>query len=110
MTDANNCNNCSYQMKHNDTIRIILWNVNSWTCENGQLRKNVLQLLNADIIYVLETKLKGDNVLEWEGYQWYGMNRRLQLRTARCGSGGVGLFIKNSLLSDWEFEIHDSSV
>ena len=27
-------------------------------------------------------------------YTWYGLNRRKRLRTAKCGSGGVGMFIK----------------
>ena len=33
-----------------------------------------------------------------------------QLRTAKCGSGGVGLFLKNSLLNDWEFNVLDNTI
>ena len=47
---------------------------------------------------MIETKLKQGETFSLDGYVWHGMNRRNQLITARCG-----IFIKNELLSKWNF-------
>lgn len=106
----NDCKNCSFSNKHPYSIRIATWNVNSWTDFNSTIRKDLLKILNPDIIYVIETKLKNNEVIDFNGYVWYGFNRKGQLRTARCGSGGVGIFLKNELLSEWSVEIVDKSL
>ena len=38
------------------------------------------------------------------------MNRKNQLKSSKCGSGDVGIFIKNTLLNKWHFREIDSSV
>ena len=61
-------------------------------------------------MFVLETKLKNEDNIELTGFTWYGRNRKSQLKTARCGSGGLGVFIKNVLLKDWEVKEIDSNL
>ena len=51
-----------------------------------------------DIAIIIETKLKNDEKISMPGFHWYGLNRKGQLRSAKCGSGGVGFFIKTELL------------
>ena len=78
-------------------------NVNSWTVDNKIPRELCIKKLNPDIIFVIETKKYGQELVLNE-YTWYGLNRGKQLRTAKCGSCGVGMFIKNTILIGWEFQ------
>ena len=52
-----------------------------------------------------ETHLKSTQVIELEGYQFYGHNSMSIYVNAPKGSGGVGIFVRNTL-----FEIFDISV
>lgn len=45
-----------------------------------------------------------------KGYQWYRRNRRCVSRKAMRGSGGVGFFIKETCLRQYEVEILDDEV
>ena len=96
----------------NNCLHVISWNVNSWTVDNKIPRElcRPIKKLNPDIVFVIETKLKYGQELVLNEYTWYGLNRRKQLRTAKCGSGGVGMFIKNTILRDWEFQELDREV
>ncbi len=49
-----------------------------------------------DILGVAETKLEGEEILAIPGYLWFGHNRKNLHRNAKCGSGGVGFFIRDS--------------
>ena len=54
--------------------------------------------LDYDIIGVAETKLKGDEEIELPHYKFFTYNRQdLHIR-ANAGSGGFGVFVKNSIL------------
>ena len=70
----------------------------------------ILDLVKPEIIFLCETKLKARALIEYEGYVWPGFNRRNQLKTAKCGSGGIGIFIKKCILNEWSFEEIDSTV
>ena len=91
-------------------MRIGTWNVNAWTLENSNIRSEILSFIHADIIFVIESKLKYDNVIEMVNYTWFGFNRKHQRKTAKCGSGGVGIFIKTNILNEWLFDEIDKSV
>ena len=39
---------------------------------------------------------------------WF--NRRKQLKSTRCGTEGVGMFISRDLLTEWLFEFIDKSI
>ena len=91
-------------------MRIGTWNVNAWTLENSNIRSEILSFIHADIIFVIESKVKNDNVIEMVNYTWFGFNRKHQRKTAKCGSGGVGIFIKTNILNEWLFDEIDKSV
>ena len=69
-------------------FRIVSWNVNSWTVNNCEIREQILAYVKPDIVFVLETKLRDDEKIKMSGFTWYGVNRKSQLKTAKCGSGG----------------------
>jgi len=56
-----------------------------------------------------ETFLRKDESLHLDGYTWYGKNRRYTNKRAKRGSGGVGAFIKNSVLEHFNVDILDSN-
>ena len=97
-------------MKHPGSLRFVSWNVNSWTDTNSVLRKSILVHVKPDIVFLVETKLKGNNVINFKGYTWYGLNRKKQLRSAKCGSGGVGIFIRDGILQEWSFLEVDTEI
>jgi len=55
-------------------------------------------VLNLDILCIAETHLKGSDVLTIPGYTFIGQNRKMLRKTAKAGSGGVGVLFKNSIL------------
>ena len=104
------CKECSFKQNGCGSLRIASWNVNSWTITNSEIRKAILNYVKPDIIIICETKLKDKECIKLEGYKWNGFNRRKQLKTAKCGSGGVGIFIRNSLLSEWKLTDIDHTI
>ena len=84
-------------------------NVCGWTNENNDLRCALIKAIDADITCVSETHLSGQNVLKIEGYMWLGYNRQEIHRNAPKASGGVGIFIKEKLLQNYNAEIVDKS-
>ena len=96
--------------KHNETIKIASWNVNSWTNCNCEVRIEILKQIDADIIFINETKLKGNDKLNLPNYKWFGFNRKNQLKKARSGSGGVGIFLKCNILDEWNFSEIDRNM
>ena len=84
-------------------------NVCGWTNENNDLRCALIKAIDADITCVSETHLSGQNVLKIEGYMWLGYNRQEIHRNAPKASGGVGIFIKDKLLQNYNAEIVDKN-
>ena len=54
-----------------------------------------------DILGISETHLTGSDVLNVDGYVWYGRNRSVTHKKAKKGSGGVGMFVKQDLLHEY---------
>jgi hypothetical protein len=79
--------------------------VNGWTDSNNTLRENIIKHSNQDIFCVTETHLVGDQCLNIDGYKWFGHNRRGIHRLARKGSGGVGIFVKESVLEEYIYVV-----
>ena len=44
------------------------------------------------------------------GFKWFGQNRRQTHVRAKCGSGGVGFLVQDSVLDDFDVKILDDSV
>ena len=84
------------------------WNSDNFS-DNYVVRASCLSSLNLDIVGVVETHLKNDETLEVAGYEWFGQNRKHLHVNARCGSGGVGILIKNALLREFECKVVDNS-
>ena len=82
-------------------LSMMCWNVGGWGKKDGSdwnrmedvldMRAKVVDLYRPDIIAVVETWLRGEEVIEVDGYRWVGRNRRGLHRKAVRGSGGVGL-------------------
>ena len=58
-----------------------------------------------DILALAETHLYKDDVLNINGYTWFGLNRKIIHINARKGSGGVGFLIRNDLLENYDVTI-----
>ena len=56
---------------------------------------------------VCETHLEGNNVIECEGYVWFGFNRQYKHVNAPKTSGGVGILIRNVLLKHYYVSVQD---
>ena len=93
----------------NGQLKIVSWNVNAWTKDNGANRANILNSLDPDIILLQETKLTDDSIIELPGFIFYGHNRSFCKNTAKCGSGGVAILIKSLLKCDYHVTIADKS-
>lgn len=89
------------------------WNVRGWhsnqNSDNYYLRSLCVNELGLDILGIAETHLVNDNMIELEGYRWFGNNRKVIHVRARTGSGGVGFLVKNELLNCFEVSILDNS-
>ena len=68
----------------------------------------MIQSLDLDLIGICETFLRGKDELHLDGYTWLGNNRKELSKRAIRGSGGVGLFIRDSLLLNYCVSVIDS--
>ena len=90
-------------------LRVLSWNINSWTDDNKEKRLQVIRGLNPDIVLLQETKLMGDKLIDVPGFVWFGNNRSFIKNRAKCGSGGVGILVKSAVATDYQVEIFDKS-
>lgn len=59
---------------------------------------------------VCETFLVGDNKINIYGYSYYGNNRKKHNKKAKRGSGGVGVFVKDYIVDQYDIEILDENI
>ena len=57
-----------------------------------------------------ETHLKANDQINIQGYRWIGFNREMKHIRAPKASGGVGFFIKNSFLNEFNVHIVDREI
>ena len=74
------------------------------------LRKEILNHLNLDIICIAETHLLSTQIIEIEGYSWFGNNRNTIHIRAKKGCGGVGFLVKNHIMEQFNIVIEDDTV
>ena len=86
------------------------WNVNGWTEGNGDLRCNIISLTNIDVVMISETHLKDNDLISIPDFTWFGFNRRGIHKKARKASGGVGIFVRDSLFRHFNVNIVDQSM
>ena len=69
----------------------------------------MVNLFDCDIFAVCETFLRGSETLNLSDYTWVGQNRNTNISpNARRGSGGVGVFIKNEFLVNYDLSVDRS--
>ena len=73
------------------------------------MRSQIIIQTNSDIFCVSETHLSKDSNICIEGYTWYGNNRKYQHKKAKKPSGGVGMFVKNTICTNYCIEVIDFS-
>jgi len=70
-------------------VKVGFWNVNGWNknavSDNFTVRYNSVSYLNLDIIGIAETHLKNCDVLNINGYKWFGNNRQELHKNAKHG-------------------------
>ena len=101
-------------------LKVMCWNVCGWSnLDGGQLgrgvdhtdiRSLVLNHYKPDVIGVVESWLRGDEEASFEGYKWFGNNRKSVHKRAVRGSGGVGVLVREPLLRYWSCELLDCDV
>jgi hypothetical protein len=86
--------------------------VNGWTSLNHCVREQILLKINADVCCIQETHLKPDESLENKliGYKWFGYNRSKLHKKANKGSGGIGMFVKLSLINCYTVNVVDRCI
>ena len=90
-------------------LRTVTWNVQSWTRRNCLLREKVLSNINPHFICLTETHLKTDESIDLHGYTWFSNNRTELHVRAKSGSGGCGIFVKNTIFEVFTVDIVDCS-
>ena len=94
-------------------MRLGCLNVGGWSLkdpENKLFREQTVIKSNCDVFCVVETFLKNKETLQIDGYTFISHNRRHLHRRAKRGSGGVGVFVRNSLLNIFTVTVLDDSV
>ena len=72
------------------------------------MRTLILRSLAPDFISLNETHLSSP-VIFFEGYTWFGHNRNIHVKAPRA-SGGVGIFVKNTVFEHFKVVIVDKSI
>ena len=81
-------------------LKIGCWNCRGWPPDSN-FRRRVIQSL--DLAF-----LRGNDELHLDGYTWLGNNRKELSKRAIRDSGGVGLFIRDSLFLNYSVGITDN--
>ena len=85
------------------------WDTDNYS-DNYLLRSEYIRYADIDILGVTETHLLPQQDLSLSGYTWYGHNRMALHRRAKKGSGGVGFFIRNTILETNKVTILDKII
>ena len=65
--------------------------------------------MDSDVIYINETHFQGNASIELQNYTYYGLNRKLiHIHAQKC-SAGIGIFVKDKLLSTFNVSVFDKS-
>ena len=84
--------------------------MNGWTTANNNLRQNIIKVLNKDIVCIAESHLAKTKTISVEHYKWFGFNRDLKHVKSPVTHGGVGILVKNTILSLYSVSIIDKQV
>mgnify|MGYP000920130727 CR=1 FL=1 len=73
------------------------------------MRSTCISKSNFDIVGIVETHLRGNQQICIDGFKWFVRNRTVEHIRARTGSGGVGFFISNDMMSEYTATVLDDS-
>ena len=76
--------------------------MNGWTQNNHRLREKLVKLNNPDIVCLTEMDLRNNENINVPNFVFFGLNHMTTCNLNKCGSGGVGILVKNTMLSDYE--------
>ena len=103
-----------------DLVSMLCWNVaglakggrggKDRSVESNDFRAKVINFFQPDVACLVETWLKDDEKVDYDGYCWFGHNRSCLSRKAVRGSGGVGVLVKSSWCKWWSVVIVDVEV
>ena len=83
--------------------------MNGWSGKTTDLKQYLVKNLDFDVLSLCESFLTDKNVINIDGYTWFGTNRLSIDKRATRGSGGVGFLIKNNICNHFQIEKLDSS-
>ena len=69
------------------------------------IRTKIINALELDIVCVSETFLIGEQELDIAGFRWFGNNRKSLSKRACRGSGGVGILVRNNIMSNYDVAV-----
>ena len=75
---------------------------------NSKFRSQIVESSNLDVVCICETHLVGEEIISLDSYTWLGLNRKHILQSARRGSGGVGVLVKDRLFKYYSISILQS--
>lgn len=62
-----------------------------------------------DILGIVETHLRNNDIINVDGYIWFGKNRHTLHPKAKKGSGGVGFLVKKDLMFNFNISVLDDT-
>lgn len=86
------------------------WNVNGLTEQNTDLRLEIINNLQKDIVVLCETHHQKDTVFNVKDYCWFGHPRLTKHINSRRYFGGDGVLVKYSFLNNYKVTIIDKSM
>ena len=115
--------NVTVDIRNKDYIDVICWNVEGWSNTRNKgdnkvrgvieddYRQAVVDYYNPDLLVLTETWLGLGESAFLPGYTWIGRNRTSLDDRAVRGSGGVGVFVRESLVEQgFEMVVIDDSI
>ena len=91
------------EVDEDEKLSMMCWNVCGWSrnggvCGNGvkdvhDMRAEVIGFYRPDVVALVETWLKGEDEISFEGYKRFGNNKRHLNKRAVRGSGGFGVVL-----------------
>ena len=89
-------------------LKLVIWISVAGGREHQDIKTQVVQYTQCDLISLNETWLKDDTeTIDIPGYTWFGHNRQLVNKRALKGSGGVGILAANYLFSEFDIFVLD---
>ena len=82
-------------------------NIRGWGRDNRDIKNQVIRYSQCELIFLNETWLKDDEIIDNPGYKWSGHNRHYLNKRAFKGSGGVGILVANHLFSEFDISVLD---